>query len=85
MKQTETEMLLAYFLNYSLVLEDDLRQLRGVVRYRPIDPVDCLELSLAIERKNAFDNFCKNVRAILHLSGVDPEGNKFEKEIKEDV
>ncbi len=79
MKQTEIEMLMAYFLNYSLVLEDDLRQLRGVIRYRPIDPVDCLELSLAIERKNAFDNFCKNVRAILHLSVADPEENTLEK------
>lgn len=73
MKKKEIELLCAYFLNYGIVLEDDVRQLRNTIRYREIDPVDCLELSLAIERKNAFDNFSRNVKAILSLSGVENE------------
>lgn len=67
MRQREVEMLLAYFLNYRTVLEGDVTQLRNNIRYRSVDQVDCLEMALALERLNAFDNFTKNVRAILHL------------------
>lgn len=68
MNRKETELLAAYLHNYHVVLEDDLVELRNRVRYRCIDPVDCLELILALERLSAFENFSKNVRAILRIS-----------------
>lgn len=73
MRKSEVEFLQAYFLNYLTVLEGDVVQLRQNVRYRNIDPVDCLELSLALERLQAFKEFTKNVRAILKLSTCELE------------
>ncbi len=80
MRKQEIEMLYAYLLNYQTILEEDVAELRQTVRLRPVDPVDCMELALSLERKNCFVEFSKNVRAILHLT----RGAEMEKEDKED-
>lgn len=58
-------MLYQYLWNQYTYLERDVQQLQQNVRYRRIDAVDCLELCLALERFQAFQEFSSDVRAIL--------------------
>ena len=61
------EILAEYFNNERDILEYDVCQLQQRLRYRKVDAVDCLELSLALERLNAFEEFVKSVSAILSM------------------
>ncbi len=69
---TQKEILMTYIVNNRDRLEEDVRELQQRVRYREIDAVDCLELSLAIERLTAFENFSRSVIEIMKLSVPDP-------------
>lgn len=69
MKQKET--FLEYLNNTHDELFEDIRKLQQRVRYRDIDAVDCLELQLALERLNSFDEFARNSKAILRLTPYD--------------
>lgn len=68
----QKEILAAYFNNNRDKLEEDVRQLQQRLRYRNADAVDCLELALALERLNAFEDFVKSTRAILRMELPDP-------------
>ena len=68
----QKEILAAYFNNERDRLENDIRQLQQRLRYRNADAVDCLELSLALERLTAFDEFVKSTRAILRMELPEP-------------
>lgn len=70
MKQKEIFMM--YINNNRDKLQEDVRQLQQRIRYRNADAVDCLELSLALERLNAFEEFSRQATAILRLSVPDP-------------
>jgi len=63
---------MTYIINSRDRLQEDVRSLQQRVRYRNVDAVDCLELSLAIERMNAFDDFSRSVIEIMKLSTPDP-------------
>lgn len=65
MKQTEINALYEYLLNRFTYLEQDVQQLQQNIRYRRIDAIDCLELCLALERLQAFNQFSAEVRALL--------------------
>ena len=68
----QKEILAAYFNNNRDKLEEDVRQLQQRLRYRNADAVDCLELALALERLNAFEDFVKSTRAILKMDLPEP-------------
>lgn len=68
----QKEILAAYFNNNRDKLEEDVRQLQQRLRYRNADAVDCLELALALERLNAFEDFVKSTRAILRMELPEP-------------
>ena len=63
----QRELLLSYFYNNRQFLHNDVRQLQQNVRYRDINTVDCLELIIALEKYNAFCEFCDTVTTILSL------------------
>lgn len=69
---TQKEILMTYIINSRDRLQEDVRQLQQRVRYRNVDAVDCLELSLAIERMNAFEDFSRSVMEIMKLSTPEP-------------
>ena len=71
LRKSEREMLDAYLLNFGTFLQDDLTELQNRVRFRKIDSVDLLEMTIALERLRAFQEFSKNVRAILHMCDVE--------------
>lgn len=49
-------------------LEADITQLQNNIRYRRISSVDCLELIIAQERLNAFNDFSAHVISVLRLN-----------------
>lgn len=63
---------MAYINNNRDRLQEDVRKLQQRLRYRDVDSVDCLELVLALERLNAFEDFSRSAIAILKLSVADP-------------
>ncbi len=68
----QKEIFMAYINNNRDKLQDDVRKLQQRLRYRDADAVDCLELALALERLNAFEDFSRSAIAILKLSVPDP-------------
>ncbi len=67
----QKEIFLMYLNNTRDRMEEDIRTLRQQLRYRNVDVVDCLELQLALERFNAFQEFSRNAKAILRLDPDD--------------
>ena len=52
-------------------LKNNIRQLQQNVRYRDIDSVDCIELIIAIEKLNGFEEYCKIMHTIFSIGKVD--------------
>lgn len=63
----EKEMFLEFEYNHRQFLQDTVRQLQQNVRYRNIDSVDCIELIIAIERLNAFNEYCKIMHTVFNI------------------
>ena len=68
----QKEIFMTYIVNMRDKLENDVRRLQQQVRYRDVDGVDCLELQLALERLNAFNEFANSAIAILRLAVPEP-------------
>lgn len=68
----QKEIFMEYINNKRDELQEEVRKLQQRVRYRDVDAVDCLELSLALERLNAFNEFSNSAVAILRLAVPDP-------------
>lgn len=68
----QKEIFMTYINNKRDELQEDVRKLQQRVRYRDVDAVDCLELSLALERLNAFNEFSNSAIAILRLAVPEP-------------
>lgn len=67
----QKEIFLEYLNSTRDKLQEEIRVLQQRVRYRECDVVDCLELQLAIERLNVFDEFARHSKAILRLTPHD--------------
>lgn len=65
MNKREKEMLLAYLANEHTRKEDDLIDCQNRMRWRRIDEVDCMEMTIALARLKAFEEFQKAVLSIL--------------------
>lgn len=70
------ELWQTYVYNFRQRLLNDIRQLQANVRYRDIDSIDCLEMMLAVERLNAFNEFVRDTQAIFNVMRKD-ERNDF--------
>lgn len=64
----QREIFFNYVYNTRCYLENDIKQLRETLRYKPVDVVDCLELALALERLAAFNKFAAETISILKLT-----------------
>lgn len=67
MRRKERELLLNYIINTRCYLKQDIDKLTQALRYRPVDSVDCLELSLALERYNSFVEYTNQILLLLKL------------------
>lgn len=68
----QKEIFMEYINNKRDELQEDVRKLQQRLRYRDVDAVDCLELSLAMERLSAFNEFSNSAIAILRLAVPEP-------------
>lgn len=67
MKESEKELLLAYFVNEDARLEAEFIELRNRVRFRKIDISDNVELMLLQQRIADFQEFALVVMRLLKL------------------
>ena len=63
----QRELWASYCYNHREKLVGDVRQFQQNLRYRNIDAVDCIELALALERLNSFDDFVNCVNVIFSI------------------
>lgn len=73
--QKQRELWYCYVVNYRHRLEEDIRHLQTSLRYRSPDAVDCMELALAVERLNCFNEYVSHTTEIFKLIG----GNELQK------
>ena len=67
----EKELFLQFEYNHREFLRNNVRQLQQNVRYRDIDSVDCIELIIAIEKLNGFEEYCKIMHTIFSIGKGD--------------
>lgn len=67
MRQTEIDLLMAYFVNEEIRIESELVELRNRIRFRRIDVTDCVELMLTLQRLEDFREFALTVIRLLNL------------------
>lgn len=65
--QKEKDLFYEYKYNKGEYLKQDIRQLQQQLRYRDIDVVDCIEMILALERLNSFNQVCKTMEIIFKV------------------
>lgn len=63
----EKELFLQFEYNHREYLRNNVRQLQQNLRYRDIDSVDCIELIIAIEKLNGFEEYCKIIHTIFSI------------------
>lgn len=68
MTEKEKELLLSYFCNTDILLEDDIVELRNRIRFRRIGIEENVEMMLLLQRQQDFAEFSAAVLALLHLS-----------------
>ncbi len=73
MTALEKQIISEYIFNNLHRLEDDLRQQQGVLRFRKIDAVDCIEYLIALERYNSFRDFSHAILGLLKLTWKNEE------------
>lgn len=66
----EKELFLQFEYNHRDYLKNNVRQLQQNLRYRDIDSVDCIELIIAIEKLNGFEEYCKIMHTIFSIGKV---------------
>ena len=67
MRQNEINVLCAYIYNNYCRLETNVKILQSNIRFRRIDPVDCIELMLATQEFETFKEVTKHIRILLKL------------------
>lgn len=67
MKKNEAALICAYIYNNYCRLEDNVKVLQSNLRFLRIEPVDCIELMLAIQEFETFKEVTKHIRILLKL------------------
>lgn len=68
MRKKQMQILQEYIYNQRCFIEKDIAQLQfNVLRHSFVSPVDCLELIIAQERLNTFNEITKDIVHILKI------------------
>lgn len=79
MKKSELALLYNYIYNGRQRLDDEVRQLQSNIRFKPVDIVDCSEMSNAIVRRDTFYQITRDIMQLLSLEVLEPlESNELE-------
>ncbi len=68
MKQKEIELLLSYFVNEEIRLDNQISELRARIRFRNITLEDNIEMILLQQKIDDFREFRQNCMQLLHLN-----------------
>ena len=68
MRQSEIDLLNAYFYNNYVRLESNIHTLKNNIRFRNIDQTDCIELMLAIQEFDTFKEIMKHITCLFSIS-----------------
>lgn len=68
MKQKEIELLLSYFVNEEIRLDNQITELRARIRFRNITLEDNFEMILLQQKIDDFREFRQNCMQLLHLN-----------------
>lgn len=68
MKQKEIELLLSYFVNEEIRLDNQITELRARIRFRNITLEDNIEMILLQQKIDDFREFRQNCMSLLHLN-----------------
>lgn len=68
MKQKEIELLLSYFVNEEIRLDNQMAELRARIRFRNITLEDNIEMILLQQKIDDFREFRQNCMQLLHLN-----------------
>lgn len=68
MKQKEIELLLSYFVNEEIRLDNQITELRARIRFRNITLEDNIEMILLQQKIDDFREFRQNCMQLLHLN-----------------
>ena len=71
MTQKQRDIFACYVLNQRDTLEKDIEQLQSNLRFRKISQIDCLELVIALERLNTFNDVVRDVNSILKVTKLE--------------
>ncbi len=71
MTKKQRALLYAYFYNRRETIERDIEQLQTNIRFRRVDQLDCLELIIAKEKLNTFNEVYKDIDFILKLNKLE--------------
>jgi hypothetical protein len=78
MRQSEIDLLNAYFYNNYVRLESNIHTLKNNIRFRNIDQTDCIELMLAIQEFDTFKEIMKHIKLLLKLNKNESECDIYE-------
>lgn len=67
MTERERETFMAWIIAEDFRLEDECQELQARMRTRKIGIEDCVEMALALQRREAFQTFALVALRILHL------------------
>ena len=70
MTEKERELILAYIVNQDFRLEEECRELQARLRFRRVGIEDCVELMLAKQRYDDFQEFALVILRLLHLDSL---------------
>lgn len=68
MRQKEIELLLSYFVNEEIRLDNQITELRARIRFRNITLEDNIEMILLQQKIDDFREFRQNCMQLLHLN-----------------
>lgn len=78
MRQSEIDILNAYFYNNYVRLESNIHTLKNNIRFRNIDQTDCIELMLSIQEFDTFKEIMKHIKLLLKLNKNESECDLYE-------
>lgn len=76
MTEKEKALIYSYIITNKTQLENNVRQLQSNVRFRDIDIPDCIELIVALQRLQTFNEVTSHILILLRLHPYKYNGNE---------
>ena len=68
MKKSEYNLVCSYILHNKQALEEEISTMQTNLRFRRVDLTDCIELALAKQRLDTFNEVTGHIQALLNMN-----------------